>query len=114
MTISSLDAARAHVAAALAKLIDNGDDSESVAYTLKQHGITGQRGNCKICPIAVFLCKQLSDDFTTIAVQRYGVSLIVDTDAGQRHLEMQLPGGITNFINMFDDRHTWHPELAVS
>lgn len=113
MTITA-DEARSKIAAALGELVAGGNSAGNVADALKKRGITGERGNCQTCPIAVYLRNELDrEDFTSIFVDPEIMNAVVITPLGTRMVTVSLPRAVTRFIGAFDYDGSYG-DLAVS
>jgi hypothetical protein len=79
-----------------------GDTETQVAATLKAAGITGRRGHCGACPIAVYVLKSDLGCYH-VDVDGEAVFLWFTADDNVQHIEtVDLPDPVTDFITHFD------------
>jgi hypothetical protein len=86
---------------ATALLAALGDHEDQVAASLKARGITGERGHCGTCPIAVYL---LRSDLGCYAVDVDGSIYLwfVGPDDIQHVEKISMPDPVNEFVCAFD------------
>lgn len=87
---------------ALNLLTGLGGDADLVAGSLIEAGVTGVRGHCSRCPIAVHLVAQL-DEVDEAGVGDHTVTLFLRDGGGMA--EVPIPPAVRAFVGAFDCGH---------